>query len=134
MNKIFASAIIAAISLSPMVASAQSYEGYRQQVPQSYEGYRPAPPTAPSFEGYRQAAQQNPRWDSINTQVLPPVRNFDRVSSNSDDFADSQAQEYQPEPQRCGTGQMFIVSPDNTTTHKQVTMCQNNAGLWAIKR
>lgn len=139
MNKILAITVGFVVGLSPVIAAAQSYESYRQ----SADGYRPA--QQPTYDGYRPVQQPtvSPRWDSINTQVLPPVRSFNRASAaaSSDDFSDngyspaSPVPEYQPAPQqRCATGQVFIVSPENTTTHNQVTMCQNEAGQWAIKR
>lgn len=141
MNKMLSIAIGIAISTAPMIALAQSYESYRQAA----DGYRPTQQPAP-YDAYRsvqQPQQAQPRWDSVNTQVLPPVRNFDRASAatSSDNFGDSgypstqpAPSEYQPAPQRCGTGQMFIVAPDNSTTRGQITMCQNEVGLWVVKR
>jgi len=141
MNKVLAITTGIVMGFIPMVASAQSYESYRQAA----DGYRPVQQPAQSYDGYRQAqpSQGSPRWDSINTQVLPPVRSFNRASAatSSEDFSDNgyssmpSAPEYQPAPQsRCGTGQVFVISPENTTTHNQVTMCQNEAGQWSIKR
>ena len=130
--KIFAIAIGATLALTPMIAAAQSYDGYR--------------PAAQPVQ------QMPPHWDSFGGQVPQPA-NFERVTaagavSEGVPLAPvAAAPEYQPQytpapqyappppPQpRCGTGQVFIVSPDNTTSHRQVTMCQNEVGQWVVRR
>jgi len=131
--KIFAIVIGATLAMTPMIASAQSYDNYR-----------PAP---------QPAQQMPPHWDSFVGQDRQPA-NFERVTTAGavsegvplapvtatpeyqQQYAPQQyAPQAAPAPQpRCGVGQVFIVSPDNTTSHRQVTMCQNEVGQWVVRR